>query len=128
MNLQEQTYRIREMMGIIVEDNDRRISLVLNLFDEVFDNLYLVRTYDDVVQINFVDKKTGKKVFERNNWGTFWIYDCEIFDHLRVLITSFLRFDQEDEFERLLISYLNNRYKKEFESRPIKVINTEGCE
>jgi hypothetical protein len=86
----------------------------------------LVKTENDVHQYNWVDSN-GDKVFERNHWGMFWIYDCDEYEKLKFVLRKVLSFSYE-QFEKELLKYLNNRYSKEFgEERPLIEIGNENC-
>jgi hypothetical protein len=124
INLQEQIYRIQEIMG-----NSKASKIhkyIYRKFDKVFDKLKLERTDDDVYQYDwFYEDRDFVKVFERNDWGRFWIYGC---DEYRELLQIGKLFKMSfDEFEAILINYLNERYKSEFEKKPLKDIGNENC-
>jgi hypothetical protein len=124
MNLQEQISRIQSMMGVINED--KKTDFIYKHLDNVFDKLELVKTENDVHQYNWVDSN-GDKVFERNHWGMFWIYDCDEYEKLNFVLRKVLSFSYE-QFEKELLKYLNNRYSKEFgEERPLIEIGNENC-
>jgi hypothetical protein len=124
MNQQKQIYRISEMMGVLNED--RLSSFIHKYFDNVFDDLALISKYKDhPQQINWINKD-GKKIFERNTWGKFWIYGCDEYNELkRIPETIQLSYN---EFQELLIGYLNNRYSNEFGETPLYHIGNERCE
>lgn len=111
------------MMGVISED--KKTMLIHKEFDKLFDRLNLVKTEPDLIQCNWVDEN-NEKIFERNNWGTLWIYGCDEFSDLFYLSDIFSL--TKDEFEKELLNYLNERYKNEFAERPIKKISSEDCE
>jgi hypothetical protein len=123
MNLQEQIQRIQEMMGLINEG--KLESYLIKRYDKIFDELELVRTYDDVHQYNWINPQ-GEIVFERNNWGVFWVYNCVIYKDLYE-IPKFIGISFE-QFEKILINYLNNKYKEQFNKKPLKNIGNERCE
>jgi hypothetical protein len=124
MNLQEQISRIQSMMGFINED--KKTDLIYKNFDNVFDNLKLIKTEKDIHQYNWVDSN-DTLIFERNHWGVFWIYGCDEYEYLNLVPRKMMRFSYE-EFEKILINYLNNRYSKEFgEERPLRNIGNENC-
>jgi len=123
MNLQEQISRIQSMMVI---NEDKKYDHLKNHFDKIFDNLELVKTEYDIHQYNWINKD-GKKIFERNHWGTFWIYGCDEYSTLS-LLPKIMELSFE-EFEEKLIKYLNNRYKKQFgDEKPLKVVGNENCD
>ena len=121
MNLQEQISRIQEMMGVISESRKR--DFIFKRFDNVFDKLTLVKTEEDIHQYNWIDEN-GKKVFERNDWGTFWIYGCEEYDYL-ITVPKIMEMI-EDEFNVLLCMYVNLRYN--FGKKPVLIVGNENCE
>ena len=124
MNLQEQISRIQEMMGVISEGKTR--DFIFERFDNVFDKLKLIKTEEDIHQYNWINEN-GKKVFERNHWGTFWIYGCKEYDYMTTAPKAMEM--TEDEFNVLLCMYVNKRYKEEFgEKKPVRVVGNENCE
>jgi hypothetical protein len=124
MKLQEQIVRIQSMMGVISED--RKIDTLDKYFDKFFDSFDLIKTETKLKQYDWVNGD-GKKVFERNDWGTFWVYDCDVYSDL--LIISKMMMLNHDEFESSLISYLNSKYIGEFGIKfPIKkIMDAVGC-
>ena len=123
MNLQEQIYRIQEMMFI----NEGELQPIANrLYKEIFNNLTLRQTYEEFPQqMNWYNEK-GKIVFERNTWGVFWIYDCYLWDELKTF-GKYMAFDN-NEFEESLINFLNKKHSSEFGKKPLKEIGNENCD
>jgi len=123
MNLQEQISRIQEMMELINEN--KLNSFIFKHFDKVFNNLRLVKTEDDYYHYDWINE-SGEIIFERNHWGTFWIYGCDEYSYLG-LAPRMLRLTY-DEFEEVLIEYLNKKYLLEFgEEKPLKGLGNENC-
>jgi hypothetical protein len=124
MNLQEQINRIQSMMGVINEN--KLTDFFHKRFDKIFDELELIKTENDLYQYNWVNND-GKKVFERNNWGMFWIYGCDEYYYLKIAPkTAGLSFF---EFQEILINYLNNKYATEFgDKKPLKETGSEICD
>jgi hypothetical protein len=120
------TEQIKRILREEYDSKKTRLSnFIFARFDEVFDKLKLERTDDDVYQYNWYYKEDGKKVFERNHWGRFWIYDCTLYEELLIIPRSIgMSFE---EFQSILISYLNNRYESEFNHKPLKDIGNENC-
>ena len=106
--------------------NESRINLFIrNGYDKIFDNLILESKYlSHPQQMDWIDSE-GEKVFERNTWGMFWVYECEMWRELHT-IPKMMTYSPE-EFEKSLIDYLNIKYKKEFGERPLKQIGNEYC-
>ena len=103
----------------------KSISLINNSYDKVFDKLTFDFTYDVYTkQMNWYNKK-GKKVFERNHWGRFWVYDCDLYSELST-VPKLMTFSFE-KFQKSLIDYLNKRYETLFSDRPLKDIGNETC-
>jgi hypothetical protein len=109
---------------------DKLKSFIHKYFKKVFDGLTIISTYgsdsDHPYQMDWVDGN-GHKMFERNTWGKFWVYDCEMYDQLKygakIMSLSY------EEFQELLIDYLNERYFNEFGSKqPLKEIGNEYCD
>lgn len=115
-------YTIRKILK--EEENSKIKLLIYNNFDKVFNNLDLV-PIDDNLLMDWIDKK-GKKLFQRNWWGKFWINNCEVYRDLRRFTKLFSM--SVEEFEIHLIEYLNEKYKGEFENRPLQEVGDEyGC-
>lgn len=111
------------------KDNDTD-PYVLNLleksFDKVFDILELKRSDDKTTFYFKWFTSEGEDVFHRNDYGTFWILNCEYFKKL-TKIPKLLEFTEE-KFQDFLIQYLNNKYYSFFgPNKPIKVIGNEHC-
>ena len=120
--LQEQ---ISIRKSVILINESKSISLINKSYDDVFDKLTLKYIYEeDLKQMNWYDEK-GKKVFERNHWGMFWVYDCELYRKLK-FIPKLMSLSIND-FQESLISYLNKRYKVKFSDRPLKGLGNEKC-
>lgn len=100
-------------------------KIIKNTYDEVFDELKLVETEPNGHHFFWYDKN-GEQIFERNYWGNFWIYDCDIFFYLKNIATNYLSISK-DEFDETLISYLNDKYENVFGGRPIKLVGNEDC-
>ena len=118
-NCQEIQEQLKQSMII---SEDKKYDYIKKSFDEIFDNLELVKTYDDIHQYDWVNKN-GEKIFERNDWGVFWIYGCDEYDNLKIIPKMMeLSFY---EFQKILIGYLNNKYKTQFgDEKPLKEIGT----
>jgi hypothetical protein len=112
---------------ILKEESDSRYKLLTKVFDNVFDNLEIEKTEPNHIQLNWYDSKTGKKLFERNHWGRFWIYDCDVYNQLRINVIGYLGFPV-DEFENILINYLNTKYTSKFGDRELKDVGNENCD
>lgn len=116
MNLQE------NIKKVLHEETHAKIkSYIKESFNERFDRLNLIPKYEQLSMV-WVDEN-GEKMFSRNWWGVFWIYNCEIYKDLKN-VTLLFSMNQE-EFETNLLEYLNTKYKKEFEDRPLKQIGDE---
>ena len=119
-----------QIKRILREEYDSKKTRLNNFifarFDEVFDKLKLERTDNDVYQYDwFYEDRDFVKVFERNHWGRFWIYGCEEYKEL-LLVKKLLSISYQ-EFEKILINYLNKRYDSQFEEQPLKDIGNENC-
>jgi hypothetical protein len=122
-NLDEQITKIQSIIGFINED--KKIDFIYNFFDNIFDELKLIKTMDDLYQYDWVDKN-GDKVFERNHWGMLWIYNCDLYRNLKMMLRLLL--NSNNEFLKELLNYLNNKYFKEFgEKKPLKDVD-EDCD
>ena len=122
MNLQEQLNRIQEMMGVIKES--KRLEILKNELDEIFNNLTIERLFPNepkLISYKWLDND-GKKVFEKNHWGMFFIQEFDFIKPIKSLVKNFLSLTNE-EYEKTLIDYLNTRYEKEFDTQPILEID-----
>ena len=116
MNLQE---TIRK---VLLEETHVKIKrYIKEYFDEVFDKLNLIPK-DEQLLMDWVDED-GKKMFQRNWWGVFWINNCEIYRDLKNFTLLFSM--NQEEFETNLLEYLNTKYEKEFKDRPLEDIEDE---
>ena len=121
MNLQE---TIRRVLRETKEEKIR--SFLFTRFDRIFNELNLVILYDK----QFVNTMYGKwfneeeeEVFHRNNWGILWVSDCTTYRKLRSYSSSLLL--NMNEFEKLLIEYLNGKYNDQFKGKLIRQIGDE---
>jgi hypothetical protein len=121
MNLQE---TIRRVLRETKEEKIR--SFLFTRFDRIFNELNLVILYDK----QFVNTMYGKwfneeeeEVFHRNNWGVLWVSDCTTYRKLRSYSSSLLL--NMNEFEKLLIEYLNGKYNDQFKGKLIRQIGDE---
>jgi hypothetical protein len=121
MNLQENIQRIKEVMYVISEDEDYT-KLLNRQFDKVFNKL---TTTSDEGYVKWFRDNDEDEVFGKNWSGSFWVHDCDEYGKLSQFILHFLL--TEDEFYKILINYLNNKYQTEFGDRPIKKIYDEEC-
>jgi hypothetical protein len=121
MKLQE---TIRKVLRETKEDKIR--SFMFTRFDKVFNELNLVIEYDK----KFVNTMYGKWfneendiIFHRNNWGVLWINDCDPYIKLRSYSISVLL--NLEEFNNLLIEYLNDRYSDKFKGKILQKVGDE---
>jgi len=121
MNLQE---TIRKVLRETKEEKIR--SFLFSRFDRVFNELNLVIQYDK----QFVNTMYGKwyneeeeELFHRNDWGILWVSDCDTYRKLRSYSSSLLL--DMNEFEKLLIEYLNGKYSDQFNGKLIRDVGDE---
>lgn len=120
---------------ILKEETTEIEDFLYTEFDTVFDKLILDIEYDKRFTSTIYGRWTdenGKIIFSRNDWGAFWIHECKTFRALRFF--SKVASLTIDEFDVVLMKYLNEKYKKEFnnkitkEFKPMKGFNDEdGC-
>ena len=120
MNLKES---IRRILKETREDKVK--SLLLQEFNKVFDELNLKVDYEEnnYVYGKWFDKD-GKDIFHRNDWGVIWIINCEPYKEL--YIYSKLVGLNEEEFEKILVEYFNNKYLDQFLQKPFKSVSDEN--
>jgi hypothetical protein len=121
--VEDEIKKFRDDKSIVTESKTN--EFIKSKFDKVFNKLKLERTDDELCMYNWYYKGSDKKVFERNHWGRFWIYGCEEYKEL-LLVKKLLSISYE-EFEKILIYYLNKRYDSQFEEQPLKDIGNENC-
>ena len=104
---------------------DKIKSILLQEFDKVFDELNLKVDYEEnnYVYGKWFDKD-GKDIFHRNDWGVIWIINCEPYKEL--YIYSKLVGLNEEEFEKILVEYFNNKYLDQFLQKPFKNVSDEN--
>jgi hypothetical protein len=97
-----------------------------SLFDKVFNKLNLeVENDRETIYGRWYNEK-NEEVFHRNDWGTLWINNCETYKELRSYSRLF-GLDLE-EFEKLLVEYINGKYIEQFFNKPVKGVGDEiGC-
>ena len=100
-------------------------NVLFPVFDKFFNKIEIVSDYDYAFDFNHVDRKTfGHATFYKNHWGNFFIDDCELYDEIYGF-TILLSIENE-VFENILMEYLNNRYREEFGTQPVRKI-TDNC-
>lgn len=113
--------------------NDKGVfNLISVFFDRLFDNLEVQENKDSEV-FNWINPKFGKKYifFQKNYWGNFWVFSTDpkkldrpsgykTYKELQKYQKLFSLSDED--FDDLLIQYLNNKYGHLFPSRLVKAI------
>lgn len=113
---------------VISKKDDKRITFVYKKLNELFDSLIFERVPNNNIFYFKWFNRDGKVMFERNTWGTFWVEPngCDDFKKLYAYQKG-LGYTRED-FDELIVSYLNNRYESIFKDRLIVNIASEHCE
>jgi hypothetical protein len=109
------------------------LRVISGFFDRVFDDLVVQENKDSEV-FNWINPKFGNKhiFFQKNYWGNFWVFSTDpkkldrpsgytTYKELQKYQKLFSLSDED--FESLLIQYLNNKYGHMFPSRLVKVIS-----
>ena len=109
------------------------LRVISGFFDRVFDDLVVQENKDSEV-FNWINPKFGKKhiFFQKNFWGNFWVFSTDpkkldrpsgytTYKELQKYQKLFSLSDED--FESLLIQYLNNKYGHMFPSRLVKAIS-----
>jgi hypothetical protein len=119
MNLQE---TIRRVLRETKEEKIR--SFLFSRFDRVFNELDLKVEYGDknYVYGKWYNKK-DKDVFHRNDWGVLWVTECGPYRKLRAYSDSVLL--NLDEFNNLIIEYLNDKYADKFKGKLFQNVGDE---
>ena len=107
--------------------------VISGVFDRVFDD-FVVQENKDSEVFNWINPKFGKKhiFFQKNYWGNFWVFSTDpkkldrpsgytTYKELQKYQKLFSLSDED--FESLLIQYLNNKYGHMFPSRLVKAIS-----
>ena len=109
------------------------LRVISGFFDRVFDDLVVQENKDSQV-FNWINPKFGNKhiFFQKNYWGNFWVFSTDpkkldrpsgytTYKELQKYQKLFSLSDED--FESLLIQYLNNKYGHMFPSRLVKAIS-----
>ena len=109
------------------------LRVISGFFDRVFDDLVVQENKDSEV-FNWINPKFGNKhiFFQKNYWGNFWVFSTDpkkldrpsgytTYKELQKYQKLFSLSDED--FESLLIQYLNNKYGHMFPSRLVKAIS-----
>lgn len=120
-----------QLENLILDNGILRV--ISGFFDRVFDDLVVQENKDSDV-FNWINPKFGKKhtFFQKNYWGNFWVFSTDpkkldrpsgytTYKGLQKYQKLFSLSDED--FESLLIQYLNNKYGHLFPSRLIKAIS-----
>jgi hypothetical protein len=105
-------------------------SIGLNFFkdelDKTFNNFKLKLTYEDsFLSYGEWIGKNKKRIFTRNNWGTVWVNDCDVY--LKLIESSTSLGLDSDTFELLFVNYLNEKYGDKFKNdNPVNSIDDDG--
>jgi hypothetical protein len=119
---------IETIRRILNETREEKVKeFIYSKFDIVFDELDLMIVYDkefvNTMYGKWYNKENDEEVFHRNDWGTLWIMKCGPYRKLRTYSKA-IGLDFED-FEKILIEYLNDKYKEQFLNKPIKQVGDE---
>lgn len=119
---------IETIKRILNETREEKVKeFIYSKFDIVFDGLDLIIVYDkqfvNTMYGKWYNKENDEEVFHRNDWGKLWIMKCGPY---RKLITYSKAIGLDFEaFEKILIEYLNDKYKEQFLNKPIKQVGDE---
>ena len=108
-------------------------NVISGFFDRVFVDVVVQENKDSEV-FNWINLKFGKKhiFFQKNYWGNFWVFSTDpkkidrpsgytTYKELQKYQKLFSLSDED--FQSLLIQYLNNKYGHMFPSRLVKAIS-----
>lgn len=120
-----------QLENLILDNGILRV--ISGFFDRVFDDLVVQENKDSEV-FNWINPEFGKKhiFFQKNYWGNFWVFSTDpknldrpsgytTYKELKKYQKLFSLSDED--FESLLIQYLNNKYGHMFPSRLVKAIS-----
>ena len=116
------------IIRVLKETREEKIkNFIYSKFDIVFDELDLVIIYDQrfttTMYGKWYNKENDEEVFHRNDWGILWIGKCGPYRKLRTYSKA-VGLDFEG-FEKVLIEYLNDKYKEQFNNKPVKSVGDE---
>ena len=116
------------IIRVLKETREEKIkNFIYSKFDIVFDELDLVIVYDQrfttTMYGKWYNKENDEEVFHRNDWGILWIGKCGPYRKLRTYSKA-VGLDFEG-FEKVLIEYLNDKYKEQFNNKPVKSVGDE---
>jgi len=112
----------------MMENKEDKIKgFMFNRFDGIFNELTLDVEYDDDYLYGKWLNERNEEIFHRNNWGYLWVIECGTYRKLRSYSVSFkYKLLNLNEFEKLLIEYLNGKYSGQFNGKLIREIGDEN--
>jgi len=110
----------------IFNDDSIGLKFFKDEIDKTFNNFKLKLTYEDsFLSYGEWIGKNKKRIFTRNNWGTVWVNDCDVY--LKLIETSMSLGLDLDTFELLFVNYLNEKYGDKFKNdNPVNSIDDDG--
>jgi hypothetical protein len=110
----------------IFNDDSIGLKFLKYDFDLIFNKLKLKLKYENsVLYYGEWINQNKELIFSRNNWGTVWVNDCDIY--LKLIESSKSLGLDSDTFESLLVNYLNEKSGDKFKNdNPIKSIDDDG--
>lgn len=110
----------------IFNDDSIGLKFFKDELDKTFNNFKLKLTYEDsFLSYGEWIGKNKKRIFTRNNWGTVWVNDCDVY--LKLIETSMSLGLDLDTFELLFVNYLNEKYGDKFKNdNPVNSIDDDG--
>jgi hypothetical protein len=117
MNLSENIKRIKSIME---QDKDKLKDLLYPLFDKFFNDHNINNVGEN--EFEWLDKN-NQHSFSKNPWGRFWVFNCDNYKKISNL-SKFVSIS-ENEFNSILIGYLNEKYGTLFGKKPIRDIKLD---
>jgi hypothetical protein len=113
---------------VLRETKEEKINdFIRSRFDRIFNELDLIIVFDkqfvNTMYGKWYSKENDEEVFHRNDWGVLWILKCGPYRQLRTYSKA-IGLDFET-FEKVLIEYLNEKYKEKFHNKPLKNVSDE---
>lgn len=126
--------KIKKKKKVNESDEDfGEVVVSKKIFDRVFDDLnaendgkgYVRWLLPDIPEGLDDDAFDNYVAFSKNHYGRLWISDCGLYHKLE-FVKTFLGINEED-FYRLLVNYLNDKFSDVVGDRPVRDVGTHYC-
>jgi hypothetical protein len=113
---------VENIKKVLKETREEKVNkFITTNFDKIFDKFELdIELHRGMIYAKWHNSE-NELIMHRNNYGTLWLTDCDIYKKLRDY-SKVVRLDL-DSFNEMLINYLNNKYGHRFNNRLIKTVS-----